>query len=290
MATDTLQAVLTQEDCVQKECQLIEDIGNKAIGVKIKNAIYGIGYIKSVRGKTLNSLIAEVDFIGFIKNFSLQALVEGAFNKILEEDFITEWDKMMEQYKELALKLCELKNEAAIEARAQLKQDVKVKKETAKLQKHIEQVQLDFGKLVKEWADSEINNTYSFYYNLGWLVKHAGVVAAKVPDFLQEDFTKQFGADYTPGIIDSNKKNSSGTVALPVLSFKISLTGKDKKDAPEELSKITNATGSAINDVSFVGALIKKYGFKFGKAQDIDQIKATIPTEFVSAFDEGYNN
>jgi hypothetical protein len=58
---------------------------------------------------------------------------------------------------------------------------------------------------------------------------------------------------------------------------------------PSALSSKVNKAGKVINDVPFVWGLIEKYDFQFGKTQDIEKIKANVPSTYIEQFEAGYS-
>jgi hypothetical protein len=76
------------------------------------------------------------------------------------------------------------------------------------------------------------------------------------------------------------------------MQWAISMTANIKKKSldkiPAFLTEHLSKSGNAIADTAFIWDLVSNYGFKFGKTQDIDQIRATIPTNYITAFEEGY--
>jgi hypothetical protein len=69
--------------------------------------------------------------------------------------------------------------------------------------------------------------------------------------------------------------------------LKASLRGKDINTIPCILAKHLNSTGKSIVNTSFVWDLLDNYGFQFGKKQDVDKIKSTVPSQFINSFEAG---
>ena len=68
-------------------------------------------------------------------------------------------------------------------------------------------------------------------------------------------------------------------------SFKVTL--KKAENIPAILSTYLNPTGKAIASTAFVWDLVDDYGFQFGKKQDVEKIKQTVPAQYVSMFEAG---
>ena len=57
---------------------------------------------------------------------------------------------------------------------------------------------------------------------------------------------------------------------------------------PAFLSQYLSKSGNAIANTSFIWDIVTNYGFKFGKTQDLDQIRGNIPTEYLTYIENGY--
>jgi hypothetical protein len=67
-----------------------------------------------------------------------------------------------------------------------------------------------------------------------------------------------------------------------------SIKKKSLDKIPAFLTQYLSKTGTSIANTSFIWDLVTNYGFKFGKTQDLDQIRGTIPTEYLTYFENGY--
>jgi hypothetical protein len=59
---------------------------------------------------------------------------------------------------------------------------------------------------------------------------------------------------------------------------------------PAILSKYIGANGKEIANTAFLWDLVTDYGFKFGKKQDVTQIKSIIPNEYLPSFEAGLSD
>ena len=127
-----------------------------------------------------------------------------------------------------------------------------------------------------------------FYYSLGWIANNCGAFACSLPDYLLPYFQSQFGSAYEPHAVDSRKRTVNGYAMQWAISMTASIKKKSLDKIPAFLSSHLSKSGNAIADTSFIWDLVSNYGFKFGKVQDIDQIRATIPTTYIVSFEKGY--
>lgn len=139
----------------------------------------------------------------------------------------------------------------------------------------------------RDWVQTERPQSTAdeFYYALGWLVKHTGTVSAVVPDYLADEFKGYFGPETPCRITDSKKKGPAGWTSQWAKSYAVSL--KKPEGMPVLLTKYLNPKGTALSDSDFVLELIDNYGFQFGKTQDVEKIRACVPTAHISFFENG---
>lgn len=167
------------------------------------------------------------------------------------------------------------------EAEKKAKEEANLKaKEDARIKKRLE-------KLNTLSADDYLGrtlNSSSQYTILGWIARHLKALTPQVPKSMVGWFTHKFGDVENCSVIDDSKKTINGHA----IKWNVSFTATFDAKVPNELSSKASKTGKVINDVSFVWGLIDEYGFKFGKEQDIEKIKATIPTTYLSQFKAGY--
>lgn len=122
---------------------------------------------------------------------------------------------------------------------------------------------------------------------IGWLAKHATNLIAKMPDFLEPQFNDIFGTDTPRTVVDSSKRTVNGNPMQWAFSGHISVD--DITHIPPVL-KNKFKDKKQLNDSQFVLNLIYNYGFKFGKEQNVDEIKATIPDSHLQEFNVGFNS
>ena len=130
--------------------------------------------------------------------------------------------------------------------------------------------------------------TGEFYYCLGWMAKNCGTFATALPDYLLPYFQKQFGTAYEPRTVDSRKRTVNGYAMQWTISMTASIKKKSLDNIPAFLTQYLSKTGTSIANTAFIWDLVSDYCFQFGKVQDIDQIRSTIPAHCVTYFENGY--
>lgn len=196
----------------------------------------------------------------------------------LFEEYLIEWTKLDETRKAET----KAKREAAIEAReAEKRAKAEAQKAEAFEQKKKRDIK-DFEEKLK--LSKPMSIASEFYISLGWLAKHTGTVSAALPDYLESTFVSHFG-DVPRRVVDSQKKGPAGWTSQWTSSFALSLKKPDI--IPAMFEQYLNPSRKALTDTSFVWELVDNYGFKFGKAQDLEAIRGCVPSDYISEFELG---
>jgi hypothetical protein len=253
----------------------------------VKHRTYGNGQLAIVTVPSNgNSLYVTIDLeSGSSRLFALKALLD--FNLLeMPEDLKTVLTEAQSVFFDNYQAVETAKREAARLAYEQKKQEEEDKKNE-------EKYQASKAKMIKEFEtltarEKTMSTTAEFYYGLGWMANNCGTFACALPDYLLSYFQKQFGTDYEPRTVDSRKRTVNGYAMQWTISMTASIKKKSLDKIPAFLTQYLSKTGTAIANTSFIWDLVTNYGFKFGKTQDIDQIRATIPTEYIQYFENGY--
>lgn len=266
------------------ENQMIELMKDAINGSAVSCKTYGDGTITDVTGSTFETIIIDIAFAESNRKFYLNRVIDNKF-VTFENDQIPEiWNGLYAVHLEFAAKFKELEAVAR-----QLELDLKKKAEAeqkaeVKCQKLKESAIKNFDKMVQE-ANTTLSEVDDFYYALGWLTSHVGAVSATMPDYLSDAFKKHFGADAIHTEVDSSKRTTNGNAMQWTFGFKATL--RKPENIPSFLNQYLSSTGKAIASTSFIWDLVDNYGFQFGKKQDADKIKNTVPAKFVSSFEAG---
>ena len=277
-----------QEAYTKAELELVNLVAQKAIGLEVNHQRYGTGKIvESRKTGTLECLVININFTsGSIPVGIVQFSLAPILNRIVDNTEITEiWNaarlvhnELTDTYNKLETARLQAEHEAAEKAEEEAKAEAKYQAAKAKALK-------DFETLTKAGTNTRATN--ELYYSLGWLAKNVGTISAALPDYLLSGFERHFGSDVKPTVVDSRKKTISGYSMQWALSMKASILKKAKESIPSCLTKYLNSAGNALTNTAFVWDLVDTFGFSFGKEQNIEKIKAAVPTDYLSSFEAG---
>ena len=222
---------------------------------------------------------------GQMKQLALDILIA---NKLVELDYTiaTEIKSYFELFKALQKEVQEVAHDRSVEKLEADRQAKEEAKREAKYQEAKENAIQDFEVMVKKVK--YINATGEFYYNLGWLAKNVGTVSAALPDYLLKYFENHFGTEAKPTVVDSRKRTVNGHPMQWALSVKASVPKKVVDNIPAFLKQYLNPTGNALTDTEFICGIVENYGFQFGRKQDVEKIRETIPAHCIEQFEKGF--
>ena len=209
-------------------------------------------------------------------------------NKLIEldADVASEINSYINLFKALQKEVHEIyidRSEAKAEENRKAAEEAK---QEAKYQAAKEKAIQDFEVMARK--DKSMSATGEFYYNLGWLAKNVGTVSAALPDYLLKYFENHFGTEAKPTVVDSRKRTVNGYPIQWALSMKASVPKKVVDSIPAFLKQYLNPTGNALTNTTFIWDIVENYGFQFGRKQDVDQIRATIPATCLEQFEKGF--
>ena len=275
----------TREVYTEAETELVKLVGDFVTGATVECQTYGPGEIVGYNGTTVENIIVEVKFAELTKKFSLQHIVAVAkfirFTDTTEINVI--WEDAMAAHTKLTAELNAVESLSKQLERDGAKLADEAKRAEAKYQAAKASAIKEFQAWVK--AERPQSTADDFYFALGWLAKHVGTVSAALPDYMADEFKGYFGPDTPCRIVDSKKKGPAGWTSQWAKSYSVSL--KKPEDMPSLLTKYLNPKGTALTDSDFVLELVDNYGFQFGKTQDIEKIRACVPTAHISFFENG---
>ena len=287
MAAYNLNSI--HEDFETDKTRLISDFIQKITGAEVTNQLLGPGKIVSCLNvcNTLESLVVTVHFdLNETKNYGLAAALASGSTKFADTSLDDLWNEFVsEQYK-----LKGQYNKAVEDEQCRQKEEAKkaeqLKKAEAKNKTLKEKAIKDFEALTQQ-ARKAVAQQDEFYYALGWLTKHVGSVSATLPDYLEGAFVKHFGDEAPCRVVDSNKRTVNGNSMQWTFGFTATL--RKAENIPAMLNQYLSCTGKAIANTSFIWDLVTDYGFKFGKKQDVAEIRKLVPDKYVDVFVEGCN-
>lgn len=279
----------TAHDTYNKaEAELVGLVGDYAMGAEVRGTTLGFGHIVNFYGTTLDGIIVEIEFADTVKKFSLKHILENQNFVTLVDTFEIGiiWNEAMSIHKELTKQFKELdkldkqlKEEAAKKAEEERKAEEKYQKARDKALKDFdEQSQVVVPK----------STTNNFYYALGWLAKHIGSMTAILPDYLGSAFEKRFGKDTPKTLVDSRAKTSGGYAKQWSWEFKCTIKKLKETTVPAAIKDVTTDFSKGIHNTAFLWNLVDNYGFQFAPKQDVEKIKACIPSEHLEFFEAGF--
>ena len=276
------------ETYLEAEAVLVALLSEQILGADVRTNSDGIGTVLNSSGLTIDNMVMTLAFSPTVtKCFAVEPIISGKvyFSKFVDNtDLFDAWKAINDFHTELTRQYNKIKS-------AEFTAELEAKKQAIADQKAAEKYEHQKAKALREFdilttqEKEVITQADSFYYSLGWLAKHANNVAAVLPDYLADAFKKYFGADTPCRIVDSKHRGPAGWQAQWSWSFTISLKKPDL--VPAFLSDKLNPAGKAVSKTSFVWDLVDNYGFKFGKEQDIDNIRAHIPSDYLASFEAG---
>jgi hypothetical protein len=285
------EITMTKNIYLEAEDKLIDSVKDYIVGINISNNVYGEGQVVSYSGTTMDNLIIDIKFPTCNKRFSLLAIINlsrsaTTFTKITDEDTLACLIKALEVHTQLlkSYKAYEIQARQ-LEAEAQKKALAEQKAE-ARYQRQKELAQQTFDQLVAN-AGSTWSETDDFYYALGWLANHVGAMTAVLPDYLGSAFEKHFGTEAPKTLVDGRAKTSGGYAKQWSWEFKCTIKKLKETVVPPCIQSVTTDFSKGIHNTAFLWDLVANHGFQFGKKQDVDKIRDTVPVQYITAFNEG---
>lgn len=178
-------------------------------------------------------------------------------------------------------RLAREKYEAEKARREEIKKQIEADKRYAK---RVERALHKLSTLRPEKTEKLFETPTSQYEIIGWMAKHLTSVRAAMPDYAEKWFVGRFG-DVERYVVNSKKKTSGGFAYQWGLGLKLTFD-EDVKGPLEQ--RATSKNKKVIDNVAFVWDLVENYGFQFGKEQNISQIKAEVPEQYLPDFEKGY--
>lgn len=251
------------------------DLKNLEYPFDISHRTFGSGKLTSLEAPIIgSSLHATVEFTSGTKKLALETC--------LNLGVLSGSDTYMETlstYQNVFRTLYEVRvANACEESRLERERQIKLKKEAEEAAKLEEKKR----KLDLKIRDLKPINLTSDYALIGWLASHVSTISATVNSDYEVWFQKNFGiVNHT--VIDAKEKTKRGDPMKYSLSFRASF----KSDLPALLQRREGVKAREINSVEYIWDLIDRYGFRFGKTQDIEAIRKCIPDTYLEDFERG---
>ena len=272
----------------KKETELVGLVGEYLIGNEATCPAYGTGKVVGYEGANLNDLAVVIEFAEVTKKYSVQFICTSTVKFVRFAD-ISEigdvWDAAMAVHIILNAKRRELDRLAQQQAAEAEKKAKEAKKAEERYQSAKAKALKDFEALTATVTPK--SEADEFYYSLGWLAKHVGAMTAVLPDYLGTAFEKHFGAETPKTLVDGRAKTSGGYAKQWSWEFRCTIKKLKETTVPAYIQDVTTDFSKGIHNTAFLWDLVENYGFQFGKKQDIEKIKATVPDTHISFFEAG---
>lgn len=280
----------TREDFNNVQTQLINDFINQVTGAEVSNTMLGTGKIVSCLNPNNNfeSIIFTVHFdLDETKSYGAVAALSCGGLKFADESMVDLWDTFIEVHNNLKHQLYVATEEAQRREKENKKKAEQQKKAEANYERLKEKSIKDFEELTQR-AKQVITESDEFYFALGWLANHVGAMTAVLPDYLGTAFEKHFGVEAPKTLVDSRAKTSGGFAKQWSWEFKCTIKKLKETVVPASIQNITTDFSKGIHNTAFLWNLVEAHGFQFGKKQDVEKIKNTVPEQYMTMFEAGF--
>lgn len=252
--------------CIEKS-----ELANKIIaGKNIEHNKYGKGIIVGVRGVSKNVSDFSINILfknGLEKLMSLNIMLKQGLIQFIDP---IDYEGLMELLSDIDMmctKQIQMENQELEQKRAIEKQKLEDEKLRLKEETRIKRMEDNFNRDIQ-------GNIRLSSSAVEWIANNCSNIVAKLPSDLEKYFIKKFGSDAPYSVIDMNKRTSGGFKMQYTFSFSVHFKSLDNR--PAELDRFFTTKGKKISNVELVSSLILNYGFKFGKEQDLEEIKKHI--------------
>lgn len=254
---------------------------------------HGTGQLEELMVSTGNLIVAKIKFKLCSKVYDIRTAIGRKFLSFVADKDVNTYNQMLAEVTEAE----KLHEQQLLAIKQQEAEERKAAIEAAKLAKRLERDEEKFQQakesLMKNFEErtrtiTEVpSSSEAYYYNLGWMASHIKQIKAKLPDYLDNLFVKHFGETSSKTVVNTDRRTSGGF--RPQWSYAFSCTLSSIETAPSDIVSLLVEGKKQINNTELMWTLIDNHNFKFGKEQDIDAIKATVPKSMLNWFEEGFN-
>ena len=117
------------------------------------------------------------------------------------------------------------------------------------------------------------------------MAKHIKSIKPSMPAECKSWFESKFGPTECATIYEKGAKTTGNNP----MKFTLSIHGTFDSEVPSLLlTKATEKNKKVIDSVEFFWTLVDKYGFQFGKKQNVDEIRKFVPNTYMTEFEAGF--
>jgi hypothetical protein len=242
-------------------------------------------FIVSINESNFN-ILADFAFTDETKKLALNILLKNGLVQIDDYDSFEVLKNFISSLTDLQAEVHNIQYDRTSAKQEADRQAKELAKQEAKRLSHREKSIQEFERMTR--VDRGICATGEFYYNLGWLAKNVGTISVSLPDYLLPYFENHFGTEAKPTVIDSSKRTVNGHPMQWTFSMKASLHKNSLSTIPALLKQYLSSAGNSLTYTEFIWDIVENYGFKFGKTQDLEKIRESIPVHCLEYFEKGY--
>lgn len=255
--------------------------------ISATHKVYGIGKVTKIRcgenlGKPELFLTFEAES-GKNTVFAYQIVINLGLLQFDETDFET-LNNLFAEYAENWVKFDE-NRKAELKAAREAKKEAELKaKQEAEAAKKLKATLAKLEGMSPEDLTKVCGNPVTEYETVGWLAKHVTSIKPSMPAEARDWFEKHFGKVECAKIYEAGAQTSGKNP----MKYTLSIDGSFNSELPKTLNRYISGTNlKHISSVEFFWTLIDKYGFQFGKKQNIDSIRKSVPDTYIDDFDRG---
>ncbi len=281
-----------------------QELKTLELPIKFESRISGPGELTYIKAKLVGSALEVVLTYENKKKLpetrELRAFLDLEFITIADSDrqLLLETQSAFSEVFYQRTKLAQEKadQEAALRRIQQLELEKRIKERKAaeakakRIKKNTERLEESKAAYLEKFREllatkKSLSLSDEFYYSLGWLAKHSGTVKAIVPDICESEFVQYFGTE-VPFTKTEYKVGPGGWISQWGKSFTASLV--KVKTIPAYLEQYLNPKRTQVTDSEYIKDLVDNYGFQFGKTQNLEAIRQSVPAEYLPHFEAGY--
>lgn len=253
--------------------------------IDCKHKTYGSGKITKIKcSENLGKPEMFISFESPNKNTTLAYTIASKFFEFDESDALT-LENLMAEYLENWLEFdATRKAEAKAAREAKYAAEAQAKAE-AEAQKKLEATMAKLNRMTPEDMTAVCGTPNTEFETIGWLAKHCTSIKPSMPAEAQNWFESKFGKVDNAKVYEAGAKTSGGNS----MKYTLSIDGCFDSEVPSILRDfIPENKPKHISSVGFFWALVDKYGFQFGKKQNVDEIRTFVPADHLPDFERGF--
>lgn len=231
-------------------------------------------------------ILADFAFVDETKKLALNILLKNGLVQIDDYDSFEVLKNFISSLTDLQTEVHNIQHDRISAKHEADRQAKELAKQEAKRLSHREKSIQEFERMTR--VDRSICASGEFYYNLGWLAKNVGTISVSLPDYLLPYFENHFGTEAKPTVVDSSKRTVNGHPMQWTFSMKASLLKNSLSTIPDFLKQYLSSAGNSLTYTELIWDIVENYGFKFGKTQDLEKIRESIPVHCLEYFEKGY--